>query len=164
MSMLAPTDVIVEDRAEITIGNTRMVFQLTPGTEAPAEMNVHFPDRRALFMAENANPTMHNLLPARGALVRDAKGWADYLTQSIRLTPDRATSCSRRTASRASAATRSWRSPDPHRDAYKYLRTTRRCGHERRLDGIEIAEVIQLPEVLSKQATTEATTGTMSHN
>ena len=55
-----------------------MVFQLTPGTEAPAEMNFHLPQFRAVFMAENANLTMHNLLPARGRLVRDAKAWADY--------------------------------------------------------------------------------------
>ena len=62
-----------------------MVFQLTPGTEAPAEMNFYLPQFRAVFMAENANLTMHNLLPARGALVRDGKAWADYLTESIRL-------------------------------------------------------------------------------
>ena len=66
-----------------------MVFQLTPGTEAPAEMNFYLPQFRAVFMAENANLTMHNLLPARGALVRDAKAWADYLTESIRLFGDK---------------------------------------------------------------------------
>ena len=43
-------------------------FQITPGTEAPAEMNFYLPQMRAVFMAENANATMHNLLPARGAL------------------------------------------------------------------------------------------------
>ena len=48
-------------------------------------MNFYLPQFRAVFMAENANLTMHNLLPARGALVRDAKAWADYLTESIRL-------------------------------------------------------------------------------
>ena len=70
---------------EITVGDVTMVFQLTPGTEAPAEMNFYLPQFRAVFMAENANLTMHNLLPARGALVRDCKAWADYLTESIRL-------------------------------------------------------------------------------
>jgi alkyl sulfatase BDS1-like metallo-beta-lactamase superfamily hydrolase len=37
-----------------------MVFQLTPGTEAPAEMNFHFPDHRVLCIAENATHAMHN--------------------------------------------------------------------------------------------------------
>jgi alkyl sulfatase BDS1-like metallo-beta-lactamase superfamily hydrolase len=31
-----------------------IVFQLTPGTEAPAEMNFYLPVERALCMAENA--------------------------------------------------------------------------------------------------------------
>ena len=65
----------------MTIDGVTLSFQVTPGTEAPAEMNFYLPQMRALFMAENANATMHNMLPARGALVRDAKGWADYLTQ-----------------------------------------------------------------------------------
>jgi alkyl sulfatase BDS1-like metallo-beta-lactamase superfamily hydrolase len=62
-----------------------MVFQLTPGTEAPAEMNFYFPDRRALCMAENATHTLHNVLTLRGALVRDAHVWAKYLTEAINM-------------------------------------------------------------------------------
>src|SRR5580704_17094769 len=85
LSLIAPTDLITKTGQEITVGDVTMVFQLTPGTEAPAEMNFHLPPFRAVFMAENANLTMHNLPPARGAQVRGAKAWADYLTESIRL-------------------------------------------------------------------------------
>ena len=46
-------------------------FQITPGTEAPAEMNSISRDYRALCMAENATHNLHNLLTLRGALVRD---------------------------------------------------------------------------------------------
>jgi alkyl sulfatase BDS1-like metallo-beta-lactamase superfamily hydrolase len=68
---------------------SRWCFQLTPGTEAPAEMNFHLPQFCAVFMAENANLTMmHNLLPARGALVRDAKA-RPIISESIRLFADK---------------------------------------------------------------------------
>ncbi|MFE0173327.1 alkyl/aryl-sulfatase [Streptomyces sp. NPDC059002] len=60
-----------------------LIFQLTPGTEAPAEMNIYFPDARTLCIAENAVHTMHNILSLRGAQVRDAHAWAKYLTEAI---------------------------------------------------------------------------------
>jgi alkyl sulfatase BDS1-like metallo-beta-lactamase superfamily hydrolase len=75
LSLIAPTDLVTHTGQEIIAGDVTMVFQLTPGTEAPAGMNFYLPQFRAVFMAENANLTMHNLLPARGALVRDAKAW-----------------------------------------------------------------------------------------
>ncbi|MEW2527457.1 alkyl sulfatase dimerization domain-containing protein [Streptomyces sp. NPDC047071] len=60
-----------------------LVFQLTPGTEAPAEMNIYLPDARTLCIAENATHTMHNILSLRGAQVRDAHAWSKYLTEAI---------------------------------------------------------------------------------
>ncbi|MFJ5953942.1 alkyl/aryl-sulfatase [Streptomyces noursei] len=60
-----------------------LVLQLTPGTEAPAEMNIYFPDARTLCIAENATHTMHNILSLRGAQVRDAHAWSKYLTEAI---------------------------------------------------------------------------------
>ncbi|MFF2075038.1 alkyl/aryl-sulfatase [Kitasatospora sp. NPDC058162] len=68
---------------EFALGGVQMLFQLTPGTEAPAEMNIYFPDARALCIAENATHTMHNILSLRGAQVRDAHAWSKYLTESI---------------------------------------------------------------------------------
>jgi hypothetical protein len=61
----------------------RVVFQVTPGTEAPAEMNFCFPDRRALCMAENATHTLHQILTLRGAEVRDARAWSRYLGEAV---------------------------------------------------------------------------------
>jgi len=43
------------------------VFQLTPETEAPAEMQMFYPERRALNLAENATHNLHNIYPIRGA-------------------------------------------------------------------------------------------------
>jgi alkyl sulfatase BDS1-like metallo-beta-lactamase superfamily hydrolase len=164
MSMLPPSQLITKTGQEITVGNTRMVFQLTPGTEAPAEMNVFFPDRHALFMAENANLTMHNLLPARGALVRDAKAWADYLTQSIRLYAGQSD-----VMFAAHGIPRFGRDEigaflTSHRDAYKYLHDQSVRLMNAGLTGIEIAEVLELPEVLSKHWYNRGYYGTMSHN
>ena len=83
ITLIAPTDSIVASGDERVIDGIRMEFQITPGTEAPAEMNVMFPDHRALCMAENTTHTLHNLLTLRGALVRDPRVWARYITESI---------------------------------------------------------------------------------
>ncbi|NLG55936.1 MAG: MBL fold metallo-hydrolase, partial [Rhodococcus sp.] len=82
-TLIAPTVHIGHTGQSEVIDGVRVEFQLTPGTEAPAEMNFFFPDKRALCMAENATHTLHNLLTLRGALVRDPHVWSKYLTESI---------------------------------------------------------------------------------
>lgn len=82
---LIPPTVSVKATGEThLVDGVEMVFQVTPNTEAPAEMNFYLPAWKALCLAENANGAMHNLLTPRGALVRDAKGWADYLVEARR--------------------------------------------------------------------------------
>ena len=54
----------------MTIDGVELEFQLTPGTEAPAEMNTWLPQYKALWMAENCTGTLHNLYTLRGAEVR----------------------------------------------------------------------------------------------
>lgn len=71
---LAPTYEVTDTLFETEIDGVKAVFQLTPGTESPAEMNTYFPDKQALWMAENCTGTMHNLYTLRGAEVRDANG------------------------------------------------------------------------------------------
>ncbi len=84
ISLIAPNDSIQATGDTRTIDGVRFEFQMTPNTEAPAEMNFYLPDLRALCMAENANGAMHNLLTPRGALVRDAHGWSNYLLEARR--------------------------------------------------------------------------------
>lgn len=67
-----PTYEITDELCEMEIDGVRTIFQLTLGTESPAEMNTYFPDMQALWMAENCTGTMHNLYTLRGAEVRDA--------------------------------------------------------------------------------------------
>ncbi|HYW90942.1 MAG TPA: alkyl sulfatase dimerization domain-containing protein [Gammaproteobacteria bacterium] len=164
VSLIAPTELVTRTGQAITVGDITMVFQLTPGTEAPAEMNFHLPRHRTVFMAENANLTMHNLLPARGALVRDAKAWADYLTESIRLFAGDSDAMFA-----AHGIPRFGRDEivaflTSHRDAYKYLHDQSVRLMNAGLTGPEIAEVLELPEVLAKQWFNRGYYGTMRHN
>jgi alkyl sulfatase BDS1-like metallo-beta-lactamase superfamily hydrolase len=82
VSLIAPTDSIAQSGAR-RIDGVDIEFQLTPGTEAPAEMNLYFPQLHVLDIAENAVHTQHNLLTLRGAKVRDAKTWSYYLGQTL---------------------------------------------------------------------------------
>jgi alkyl sulfatase BDS1-like metallo-beta-lactamase superfamily hydrolase len=67
----------------VTIDGLRMVFQNTPGTEAPAEMNTYFPDLKAFWAAENITGTIHNIYTLRGAPVRDALAWSKYINDAL---------------------------------------------------------------------------------
>lgn len=83
ITLIAPSEVISQPLETRTVDGVEIEFQLTPGTEAPAEMNMYFPQFKTLCMAENATHTQHNVLTLRGALVRDPKIWAHYLDESL---------------------------------------------------------------------------------
>ena len=83
LGLIAPTQTIEEDFEEHTIDGVRMVFQNTPGTEAPAEMNTWFPDLKAFWAAENITATIHNIYTLRGALVRDALAWSKGINEAL---------------------------------------------------------------------------------
>ena len=85
---LPPTYEITDDLFETTLDGVKAIFQLTPGTESPAEMNTYFPESKALWMAENCTGTLHNLYTLRGAEVRDANAWARYITEAQTLFGD----------------------------------------------------------------------------
>ena len=83
--LIAPTVEIVDDVEELTVDGVRMVFQNTPGTEAPAEMNTWFPEWNAFWAAENIVATIHNIYTLRGALVRDALEWSRQINKALYL-------------------------------------------------------------------------------
>lgn len=80
---VAPTTLITQPVERRKVDGVEIVFHLTPGTEAPADMNMLYPGLRVLNLAENACHTMHNLCPLRGAKTRDALAWAHYLNQAL---------------------------------------------------------------------------------
>lgn len=164
ISLIAPTHSITETGETMVIDGVEIEFQLTPGTEAPAEMNFYLPQLRALCLAENANATMHNVLPPRGSLVRDAKAWADYLTESI----DRY--AEKTDVMFVSHGWPRWGQAEitdymsNHRDAYKYLHDQTVRLMNKGYTATEIAEVIALPETLASKWYNRGYYGTMSHN
>jgi alkyl sulfatase BDS1-like metallo-beta-lactamase superfamily hydrolase len=82
-SLVAPTLVIEDDFEEHVLDGVQVVFQNTPGTEAPAEMNTWFPQQRVFWAAENITATVHNIYTLRGALVRDALEWSKQINQAL---------------------------------------------------------------------------------
>ncbi|MCR5874714.1 MBL fold metallo-hydrolase [Phenylobacterium sp. J426] len=163
-TLVPPTLEIARTGQTLTVDGVRMEFQLTPNTEAPAEMNIYLPDLKALCLAENANATMHNVLTPRGFLVRDAKVWADALTESLRLYGDRSdvvfTSHAWPRFGREAIA----EYVSKHRDAYKFLhdQTVRLMNDG--LTGNEIANRLKLPEVLDREWYNRGYYGTVSFN
>lgn len=85
LGLIPPTVVIEKDIEEMTVDGVRMIFQNTPGTEAPAEMNTYFPDLKAFWAAENIVGTIHNIYTLRGALVRDALEWSKQINKALYL-------------------------------------------------------------------------------
>ncbi len=83
--LIAPTRIIEQDIEELDVDGVRMVFQNTPGTEAPSEMNTYLPDQKALWMAENVSATLHNIYTLRGTQIRDPLRWSKYISQALYL-------------------------------------------------------------------------------
>ncbi|MFZ2473218.1 MAG: MBL fold metallo-hydrolase, partial [Methanothrix sp.] len=89
-SLIAPTIDINRTGEILTIDGIEMEFQYNTNTEAPVEINIWFPELKALFMAENCVGTLHNILTLRGAQVRDPLSWAKFLDEARRLYGDKA--------------------------------------------------------------------------
>jgi len=85
LGLIPPTVIIKDDIEELTVDGVKMVFQNTPGTEAPAEMNTYFPAWKAFWAAENITGTIHNIYTLRGALVRDALEWSKQINKALYL-------------------------------------------------------------------------------
>lgn len=163
-ALVAPNTIVTASTSRLSVDGVEMEFQLTPETEAPAEMNIYLPGLRVLCMAENANATMHNILTPRGALVRDAKAWADQLTASLRLYGDRSdvmfTSHAWPRWGREEVKTFLAR----HRDAYKFLHDQTVRLMNQGLTGEEIAERLTLPPALAREWYNKGFYGNVSFN
>lgn len=164
VSLIPPTIEIQKTGQILDIDGIQIEFQLTPGTEAPSEMNFYFPHARAVFIAENASQTMHNIYTLRGALVRDAKNWARYLTESIDLYAAR---------SQVLLGGHFWPTFGTdrlseflmlQRDLYQYLHDQTLRLANQGLVGAEIAEQLKLPPALERSWHLRGYYGSLSHN
>jgi alkyl sulfatase BDS1-like metallo-beta-lactamase superfamily hydrolase len=141
-----------------------MRFQLTPGTEAPAEMNIHFPEARALCAADNVARSMHNILTPRGALVRDPRAWADYLDEAIELFAGDSDVMFTGHHWPAWGGERVRDLLEKQRDLYSYLHDQTLRLLNKGLTGPEIAERIELPPSLAAEWHCREYYGSVSHN
>ena len=81
--LIAPTRYVEKPIEEFEVDGVRMIFQNTPNTEAPREMNTNIPDMKALWMAENVIASLHNIYTLRGAPVRDPLNWSKYIGEAL---------------------------------------------------------------------------------
>ena len=162
---LLPANVeITRTGQEETLDGVRFRFQLTPGTEAPSEMNFLLPDRRALCMAENATHNLHNILTLRGALVRDARVWSRYLGESIELFGHDADVlfASHHWPTWGGERLRTFLAEQ--RDLYAYLHDQTLRLANQGYTGSEIAERVELPPALARAWHARGYYGSVSHN
>ncbi|MFE9564258.1 alkyl/aryl-sulfatase [Streptomyces sp. NPDC006487] len=164
VTLIPPTVDITSTGQEETVDGVRIVFQLTPGTEAPAEMNFLFPDKRALCLAENATHNMHNILTLRGAVVRDSRIWSRYLDEAIEYFGDDYD------VAFASHHWPTWGRENvvaflsAQRDLYAYMHDQTLRLLNDGLTGPEIAEELRLPPALENSWHARGYYGSLSHN
>ena len=167
--LLAPTHDITHTGQEMVVDGVRIVFQMTPEAEAPAEMNFFFPDRAGggkgwLCMAENCSHNMHNLIPIRGAQARNSLAWSKYIGEAIDLFGAQSD------VMFASHHWPRWGNEDvidflrKQRDMYRYVhdQTMRRANHG--MTPLEIAEDLSLPPELRTEGHTTGYYGHLAHN
>ena len=164
VSYLAPTYEIKKTGEAITVDGIEMEFQMTPGTEAPAEMNTWFPKFKALWVAENCTGTLHNLYTLRGAQVRDGAAWASYITEAIA-----------RYGKSAEITFQSHNWPHWGNDVinnymvntaavYKFINDQTLTYINQGYTSDEISSMIKLPDKLAKVWYTRQYYGTVAHN
>ena len=164
VTYFARTYEIKETGTKLTIDGVEMEFQMTPGTEAPAEMNTWLPQFNALWMAENCTGTLHNLYTLRGAAVRDGAAWAKYITEAITLYGDE---------TEVVFQSHNW----PHwgnvvaieyleksAAVYKFINDQTLTYLNQGYTSDEISNMIELPEALEKNWYTRQYYGTVAHN
>ena len=164
ISFVAPTHEITRTGETLVIDGVELEFQLTPGTEAPAEMNTWLPGFNALWMAENCTGTLHNLYTLRGAQVRDGAAWARYITETVSRYGEQV---------EVTFQSHNW----PHwgnkavneylvntAAIYKFINDQTLTYINQGYTSDEISNMIELPEELEKVWYTRQYYGTVAHN
>jgi alkyl sulfatase BDS1-like metallo-beta-lactamase superfamily hydrolase len=127
-------------------------------------MNFYFPDHRALCTAENTSHTLHNILTLRGAQVRDAHGWAHYLTETIELWGGHLDVVFASHHWPTWGRERAVEFLAMQRDMYLYIHDQTLRLMNQGYVGAEIAEILEMPPALSAQWHTHGYYGSVSHN
>jgi alkyl sulfatase BDS1-like metallo-beta-lactamase superfamily hydrolase len=164
VALLRPTDLIMATGDIRTIDGVEFEFQMAPNSEAPAEMHFFVPRYKLLNLAENCTHNFHNLLPFRGADVRDALAWSKYLGQALQLWGGKAEAMCGQHHWPVWGRERIDTMIRQQRDLYKFAhdQTIRLMNHG--LTATEIAETIRLPASLEGAWHTRGYYGHIRHN
>lgn len=163
-SLVPPTRTIDAPRERHVIDGVEIVFQLTPESEAPAEMHFFFPQLRALNLAENATHNMHNLCPLRGAQARDALAWSKYLGEALEEFVPHADVVFAQHHWPVWGRDRIERFVSEQRDLYRFLHDQTLRLMSRGLTPREIAEALFMPTGLSRRWHARGYYGAVGHN
>ncbi|HUH87470.1 MAG TPA: alkyl sulfatase dimerization domain-containing protein [Pusillimonas sp.] len=164
ISLIAPTRSVSTTGETLVVDGVEMVMQLTPGTEAPVEMNTYLPQFKAMWMAENTTNTMHNILSLRGTQVRDARQWAHYINETMDLFGDRIEVKFQAHHWPVWGKERVHDYLTKQRDLYKYTHDRTVNLMNKGYTGEEIADLIELPKSLRDHWPARGYYGTLKHN
>jgi alkyl sulfatase BDS1-like metallo-beta-lactamase superfamily hydrolase len=164
LTLIAPTDLIKDDTETLRIDGVDIEFLLTPGTEAPAEMVMYFPQFRLFDAAEIATHNMHNIYTLRGAEVRDAKIWSHYLSVVRERWADKSDIMIAQHHWPTWGSDRISSLLAKQRDLYKYIHDQSVHLFNEGYTPTEISERISLPPSLSDEWMLRGYYGSLSHN
>jgi alkyl sulfatase BDS1-like metallo-beta-lactamase superfamily hydrolase len=164
ISLIPPNDLIKQSWETRTIDGVEIEFHLVPGSEAPAEMILYFPQFKLLNMAEDATHNMHNLYTLRGAEIRDGRLWSRYIADAIERYGDKTDAVIAQHHWPMWGNERIVAFLKKQRDLYKFIhdQSVRLLNHG--LTPTEIAEKLQLPPSLAGEWSARGYYGTLSHN
>jgi alkyl sulfatase BDS1-like metallo-beta-lactamase superfamily hydrolase len=163
IGIVEPTDLVDHTPQAMEIDGVRFVFQYAPDSEAPAELTFYLPDSKAFCGAEIVSHNMHNLYTLRGAKVRDALRWSEYIDEAIRIFPD----------AEVVFASHHWpvwgrervvHYLEKQRDTYRFLHDQTLRLANAGLTPQEIAEELEMPATLRDAFASRGYYGTVRHN
>jgi alkyl sulfatase BDS1-like metallo-beta-lactamase superfamily hydrolase len=164
VTLIAPTQVIVKEVERHTIDGVEIVFQLTPHTEAPAEMHMYYPQFKALNTAENVTHLMHNLLPIRGAQVRNSLAWSKAIDHALEHYGQEAQLMLAQHHWPKFGNARVKAILTKQRDLYRYMHDQAVRHMNLGLTAVEIAETVKLPASLADEFHLRGYYGALVHN
>lgn len=159
-----PTQIVDHSGQELIIDGVSFEFQNAPGSEAPAEFTFFLPAFKAFCGAEVVSRNIHNVYTLRGAKVRDALAWSDYIQEAIDLFGDRAEIYFGAHQWPIWGQERLVEFMRQQRDVYKYIHDQTLRMANLGFTPQEIAEEIELPAVLQQSFANRGYYGTVKHN
>lgn len=163
-TLIAPTDTIRNTGETRLVDGVALEFQIVSGSEAPSELNIYIAPTRTFLSAEMSTCSMHNILTPRGAKVRDALRWSEYLDEALRSYAPRSdllisSHCWPRFGQGEVAGFLA-----SQRDNYRYLHDQTVRLMNRGETPVEIAEALVQPPALGGQWFDHGYYGTYNHN